>query len=297
MTKFADQLKQAAGSPEESVDLGVLHGRARTRRVRRRAAWAGSGLAVLGVLALLVSVGVGADPAPPQQLRVADGSQGAPEGTALAPDTTLSPSTSSTTASPDPSDVPPSSTVVTTVPRSTTVVAPPDTTVPANTTSTTPPSPNPTTTEAPAAPEPSSGTATVSGRFVGYGPPWEGPSDRCSQLTHRMDADVTMYDGEAWTLHEDYCGFLNGDQWRGEGTFTFTTSKDDTLFGTFTSRATLPTVGEPYTMTVTGGTGALAGQTGTCHVDNHVRVVSPTVNEQSGTFICTLAHNSADPRG
>jgi hypothetical protein len=108
---------------------------------------------------------------------------------------------------------------------------------------------------------------------------------------------VTLTTGARWTLREDYCGQVDhGDQWSAKGTFTFTTADGATLSGTFTSRATLPTDGEPYRMTITGGTGGFTGAAGTCDVDNHVQDHGDGTTDQWGTFTCDLSSSTGSGR-
>ncbi|HET6952169.1 MAG TPA: hypothetical protein VFI47_17440 [Acidimicrobiales bacterium] len=112
---------------------------------------------------------------------------------------------------------------------------------------------------------------------------------RCPDLDHTFDATFTLSGGATWAYHADYCGELDGDEWRGEGTFTFTTPPGDTLTGWFTDSATLPSEGEPYDLVITGGTGAYARALGTCHLDNQLVSTGLGAQDQSGDFSCRVA--------
>jgi hypothetical protein len=99
----------------------------------------------------------------------------------------------------------------------------------------------------------------------------------------------THADGTTWAFHADYCGTLDGDHWRGEGTFTFTAPHDATITGDFKSSASVTSPGVPYTLNITGGTGSFDGATGECLLDNHLRDVQFGVQEQYGTFSCAIS--------
>ena len=104
-----------------------------------------------------------------------------------------------------------------------------------------------------------------------------------------------LADGSQARLHEDSCARILGNQWSGEGPFSITFEDGATLTGTFTSRATLPTAGEPYTLTITDGSGSYAGATGSCLIDNHVSQRPYTeVQTQWGPFTCTIQTPAAD---
>jgi hypothetical protein len=110
----------------------------------------------------------------------------------------------------------------------------------------------------------------------------------CAQLAHTVDLDLTP-DGEGpWRYHAEVCGAIDADDvWSGTGPFTIT-APDGTLTGTVHSRAQLPTTGEPYIVDVLAGTGRLAGRTGSCRLDNHLRETRLGAQEQWGSFTCEL---------
>ncbi len=111
----------------------------------------------------------------------------------------------------------------------------------------------------------------------------------CPDLDHELHSTFTLTDGTTWPFQATYCGDLDGDQWSGEGTFTFTTPGGDTITGTLTTAATLPTEGVPYDLAITGGTGAYAGATGACSLDNHVEPREALgAQRQSGSFVCDI---------
>lgn len=109
-------------------------------------------------------------------------------------------------------------------------------------------------------------------------------------FAHRIDGVFALATGEEWIYDADYCGTVDGDYiWSGAGAFTLTTPMGDTLTGTFTSRAALPTKGEPYDLTIGGGSGAWAEASGTCHLTNHIQLLPSGMQEQAGTFTCSIA--------
>jgi hypothetical protein len=114
-------------------------------------------------------------------------------------------------------------------------------------------------------------------------------SDECPELDHTYDATLTGGSVAGWTLHEDYCGRIDeDDMWSGEGTFTITATPGDELTGTFVSEAPANGDGEPYTLTITGGTGIYAGASGECALDNHVEKVALGTQRQSGDISCSI---------
>lgn len=50
----------------------------------------------------------------------------------------------------------------------------------------------------------------------------------------------------------------------------------------------VPSPGVPYTIVVTGGTQRFADATGTCRLDNHLRVVQFGLQDDFGTFNCDI---------
>jgi len=249
VSDIRDQLERAGAPDLPPLDVDALHERVRSRQRWRKVALGGVGIVValaIGGIASATSNG-----SPRLQL------------------TTDPPETTTTT---------------TEAPTTTTTSVPPP--EPPTTTSTVPEIQPPA--EVPL-PEPA-GRRQISGIYRGAGWPQEPSSGLCASLAHRLDAVFVLDSGEQWNYHADYCGtvdgplWLPGATWTGVGTFTFTTPAGDTITGTFTSRAVLPTAGEPYDLTVTGGTGA----SGTCHLTNQMRMLPSGLQEQSGRFSCSL---------
>ena len=89
------------------------------------------------------------------------------------------------------------------------------------------------------------------------------------------------------------CGGVAQNRHHANGVFTFTTADGSTLAGTFQSEAQLPSTGAPYTLQIKTGTGAYAGVSGECSIDNHLETLQFGRQRQYGTFTCTLA---AGPR-
>jgi hypothetical protein len=141
-----------------------------------------------------------------------------------------------------------------------------------------------TTLAAPADP----GATTLSGAYEGNETFTRGTGGNCD-LDHVLDLTLTPAAGEPWTMHATYCGVMEGEErWRGEGPVVITTAAGDTLTGRLVSAADLPTDGEPFTVEVTGGTGAYDGAAGTCNFDNHLVPMGPGAQEQFGEWSCSI---------
>jgi hypothetical protein len=81
--------------------------------------------------------------------------------------------------------------------------------------------------------------------------------------------------GAVWAYHADYCGDVEGSQWHGDGTFSLTSPGGDSLTGTLSvGSLTMGTAGSPRLVAITGGSGAWAGATGSCLIDETVQVSS-----------------------
>jgi hypothetical protein len=132
------------------------------------------------------------------------------------------------------------------------------------------------------------GAVQVSGTFQGMATYTVSTGD--CDLDHVLDSTFTLTDGTTWSVHATYCGvFESTDRWRGTGVFTAIVSPTgDTLTGRLVSSAALPTDGEPYTLDITGGTGAYDGATGTCTLDNHLVETGAGTQSQSGDFACAI---------
>ena len=113
----------------------------------------------------------------------------------------------------------------------------------------------------------------------------------CPVLDHHLHETFTLTDGIAWDFRAHYCGTIDPHGvWTGVGTFEITTGSASTLSGTFTDSAQLPSVGVPYELDINAGTGAFAGATGSCVLDDHLRTIAPGVQHQEGIFVCDLDH-------
>ena len=112
---------------------------------------------------------------------------------------------------------------------------------------------------------------------------------KCPLLDHVLDLTFSLSDGSSWDYRSEYCGSLEGDVWKGQGTFTFTTPAGDTVTGTVDTSARLPSDGEPLELEITAGTGSYSGASGSCSLDNHLRRVEPGIQEQFGEFSCDVA--------
>lgn len=112
---------------------------------------------------------------------------------------------------------------------------------------------------------------------------------RCSFLDHHIVGTFSPSDGTTWTFHQDYCGTLKGDLWSAEGTFALTAPDGAMITGTVTETdIRVPSPGVPYTIDVTGGTQRFAGATGTCRLDNHLRVIQFGLQDDFGAFTCDI---------
>jgi len=252
VTDIRDQLGRASVTDTPPLDLDALH-----ERVRNRRRWRKIALGAVGLVVALVVGGIAtgtSDGSPRVQLATE-----APEDTTT---TTEAPTTTTTTTTPSASST--TSTVPTTQPPAVVPQTEPLTHRP------------------------------ISGTYRGAGLQYEPFPGSCASLAHRLDAVFVLDAGEQWNYRADYCGTVDGaiwapgTTWTGAGTFMFTTPAGATITGTFTSRAVLPSTGEPYDLTVTGGTGDWTGATGTCHLTNQMRMLPSGLQEQAGTFACDL---------
>jgi hypothetical protein len=128
----------------------------------------------------------------------------------------------------------------------------------------------------------------VSGNFQGVASYTVGAGD--CDLDHVLDSTFTLTDGTTWAVHATYCGVFEGsDRWRGTGAFTAVVGPTgDTLTGRLVSSAAVPTDGEPYTLEITGGTGAYDGATGSCTLDNHLVETGAGTQSHWGDFACAI---------
>jgi hypothetical protein len=127
----------------------------------------------------------------------------------------------------------------------------------------------------------------VEGSFVGtehFAP----TTGSCADLDHHLDSTFSFKDGTTWKFRADYCGAVDGNVWRGDGTFTFTIPSGAQMTGYFKDVATIPSPGVPYTLVITNGTGRFLGASGSCDLDNHLRPIASGEQEQHGTFTCDI---------
>jgi hypothetical protein len=103
-----------------------------------------------------------------------------------------------------------------------------------------------------------------------------------------------MDDGSTWTRSEHACWTIGDDVFRGEGTFALTGPDGSTLTGTSLSIAELPTTGVPYSLAITGGTGAYAGATGGCDLTVDITSGAGSVDQlQEGDITCSFTVGGA----
>jgi hypothetical protein len=110
----------------------------------------------------------------------------------------------------------------------------------------------------------------------------------CPDLDHVLVSTFELEDGSTWQYRSEYCGTLDGNHWTGAGTFEFTTPDGDTISGTTSSEAQVPSPGVPLVLVITGGSGAYDGAAGSCDLDNHVTQVDSGTQDQYGTFTCDI---------
>lgn len=114
-------------------------------------------------------------------------------------------------------------------------------------------------------------------------------TNRCAFLDHHLEETFTLTHGTTWGFAAAYCGTIDaGGLWTGVGTFEITAGDSSGLSGTFTDSAQLPSAGVPYVLNVNSGSGVFAGASGSCALDNHLRMIEFGVQEQSGSFVCDL---------
>jgi hypothetical protein len=115
---------------------------------------------------------------------------------------------------------------------------------------------------------------------------------RCPVLDHHLQETFTLTDGTAWSFRARYCGTIDTHGvWTGVGSFVISAANGATLSGTFTDSAQLPSVGVPYELDIATGTGAFAGASGSCVLENHLRTIAPEMQQQEGIFVCDLQHS------
>lgn len=137
--------------------------------------------------------------------------------------------------------------------------------------------------------EPAAGAPPVEGTYFGveHFALYDG---RCAFLDHHIVGTFSVSDGTTWDFHQDYCGTLKGDLWSGNGTFALTAPDGAAITGTVTERdIRVPSPGVPYTLDITAGTERFAGATGTCRLDNHLRVIKFGLQDDFGSFTCDVA--------
>jgi hypothetical protein len=250
------------------LDLSDVHQRVdRRRRRRARARTAGGALGAGLLLVGVVALAAGAGDERPDVM--------ANEGEIPVDEPT-------TSAAFDPE------TTTTEIPStSTTTVAPTTSTEPAPSTTTTEPAP--TTEPPPTTTAPASTVLSLRGSYVVGSVPYAG-TETCPDMAGGLEGTIAMEDGSTWTRSEHTCFSIRDDVFRGEGTFTLGAPDGSTLTGTSLSIAELPTNGVPYSLEITGGTGAYAGAEGTCDLTVNIVHGSGTLHQrQEGVITCTAA--------
>lgn len=116
---------------------------------------------------------------------------------------------------------------------------------------------------------------------------YEPATTTCPVLDHHLHETFTLTNGTTWNFRAHYCGTIDRrGVWTGVGTFTIDTGKLSSISGTFTDSAQLPTVGIPYVIKITRGTGTFEGAHGRCVLDNHIRSLPDASQHQAGIFVC-----------
>jgi hypothetical protein len=178
---------------------------------------------------------------------------------------------------PSAGDAPPPTTTPTTEPPD-----PPHTTAP----TTDPPTTPPPTTSGPTTTVPLTASSTT-GTYEGI-EEYRLESDRCPEMEHALEADFTLADGRVWEYRADYCGVITDGIWHGEGSFVLIVPGGSTIHGTWSHSAPEGTAGEPYSITVLGGSGEYEGATGWCDLTIAVEELDFGTQGQSGTFACQV---------
>jgi hypothetical protein len=164
-----------------------------------------------------------------------------------------------------------------------TTPAPIETTTTSTTTSTTAPSIGSTPTS-----RPTTNTLALDGTYFGV-EHFAVNTGRCAFLDHHIAGTFKPSDATTWGFRQDYCGTLHGDLWSAVGTFALTAPDGATITGTVTEKnIKVPSPGVPYTLDITGGTQRFAAATGTCRLDNHLREIEFGLQEDYGSFTCSI---------
>jgi hypothetical protein len=136
--------------------------------------------------------------------------------------------------------------------------------------------------------EPAPGAQQVSGTYSGT--EHYAPVDGDCGIQSRLDAQFTLADGAVWSYHADYCGRIEDGDWisvTGDGAFTL---PDGSTLTVRMPAQQVPSdsAGEPYDVTVTGGSGTFTDASGTCQLDNHLTDIAFGIQQQDGTFVCAI---------
>jgi len=169
----------------------------------------------------------------------------------------------------------------------------------ATTTTTTPvPSGEPTVPDRTPTTTPPDGPSVVfAGTYQGIGHYSQSQtSGSCGDINQDLDLSLALDDGRTWTYRSVYCAATDENGvWHGAGPFRITTDEGETLVGIFGATAQLPTDGVPYEIRITGGSGRYEGAQGSCALTVHLRDLDFGVQENTGTFSCTVQVPQGEP--
>ncbi len=113
---------------------------------------------------------------------------------------------------------------------------------------------------------------------------------RCPQIDHHLDETWTATNGTVLAFSNAYCGELDAQgHWSSTGTYTLGNDNGAVQGRTNNSVASVPSPGGPYHFVIDSGTGAYAGATGSCDVEEHLVMVQFGEQTHSGPFTCTFA--------
>ena len=112
---------------------------------------------------------------------------------------------------------------------------------------------------------------------------------RCPQIDHHLDETWTATNGTVLTFSNAYCGELDTrGRWSSTGTYTLGDAAGAFQGRTNNAVDKVPSPGGPYRIALDSGTGAYAGATGSCSVEEHLVMVRFGEQLHSGPFTCTI---------
>ena len=112
---------------------------------------------------------------------------------------------------------------------------------------------------------------------------------RCPQIDHHLEEIWTATDGTVLAFSNAYCGELDAQgRWSSTGTYTLSNANGAVQGRTNNSVDSVPSPGGPYRIAIDSGTGAYAGATGSCAVEEHLVLVRFGEQTHSGPFTCTF---------